>query len=138
MNIEELRTELMKMKKENPEKSKVLTSIFSLVQLIAKEDGNRSVTESDIVSAAKKELKMGHQSKDSGAPFNPFVFEVCESFLPKVMTESETRIAVETIISTLDEKTVKMMGKVMSQLKETYGSALDAQLTSKIVKECLS
>ena len=79
MTIKELRMDMMKSKKTDPERAKVLQAVLGAAQLIAKEDGNREATDKDIVAAAKKEMKMAQQSKDAGAPFNPITFEVCES-----------------------------------------------------------
>ena len=138
MNIAQLRTKMMKSKKDNPQMSNVLQSILATAQLIAKEDGNRETVEGDIIAAAKKEIKMAQQSKDAGAPHNPMTFEVCAEFLPKTMSVDETKNAVTEIISIMPEKSMKMMGKIMNELKTKYGESLDASLVSKIVKEMLS
>lgn len=137
MNISELRMEMMKTKKSDPEKSKVLQAIFALATLIAKEDGNREVANDDIVAAAKKEMKMCQQSKDSGAPFNPMTFEVCESFLPVYMSETVLKEAIDAIILTFDEKSPKIMGAVMKKLKELYGGKYDSSTASTLVKSSL-
>lgn len=138
MTIKELRMDMMKSKKTNPDRAKVLQAILGAAQLIAKEDGNREANEKDIVAAAKKEVKMANQSKESGAPFNPKVFEVCDEFLPKVMTENETKTAVEVIVNALPEKSMKAMGQVMNTLKSEYGDMVDGSIASKIVKEALA
>lgn len=138
MTIKDLKIDMMKSKKTNPERSKVLSAILNEALLLAKADGNREATEKDIVAAAKRELKMTNQSKDSGAPYNPLAFEVCEEFLPKTLNEEETRKVVEEIIATLPEKSMKMMGKVMGQLKSTYKDTVDGGLASKITKELLN
>jgi uncharacterized protein YqeY len=138
MTIKELRMTMMKSKKTDPERAQVLQAILGAAQLIAKEDGNREPTEKDIVAAAKKEVKMANQSKDAGAPFNPKVFEVCEEFMPKMMTENETQVAVEVIVNALPEKSMKAMGQVMGQLKKEYGDMLDGAIASKIVKASLA
>ena len=137
MDIKELRMDMMRSKKDNPGRSQVLQAILNIAQTIAKEDGNREVTDKDIISAVKKEMKMAQQSKDAGAPFNQMTFEVCEGFLPKTLSEDETRNAVSLIISALPEKSMKMMGKVMGELKATHGESIDSALASKIVKELM-
>lgn len=137
MDIKTLRLDMMKSKKDNPERSKVLQSILNLAQLTAKEDGNREVESKDIVSAVKKEMKMTQQSKDAGAPFNPMTFVVCEEFLPKTIGEVEMKDQIKTLIESLDEKSIKSMGKIMNQLKTKYGDAIDSAVASKIVKEML-
>jgi len=138
MTIKELRMDMMKSKKTNPDRAKVLQAILGAAQLIAKEDGNRDVTDKDIVSAAKKEAKMAQQSKDAGAPYSETTFEVCAEFLPKVMTEDETRTAISVMVNALPEKNPKMMGKIMGQISKEYGDMMDKGLASKIVKEALA
>lgn len=138
MNIKELRMTMMKTKKTDPDRSKVLQAVLSSAQMIAKNDGNRETTDKDIVAAAKKEIKMAQQSKDSGAPFNQMTFEVCDEFLPKTMSEDETRNVIELIVGELPERSMKMMGKVMGSLKANYGDSIDGGLASKIVKESLT
>lgn len=138
MTIKELRMDMMKSKKTNPDRAKVLQAILGAAQLVAKEDGNREPIDKDIVTAAKKEMKMTQQSKDAGAPFNPLAFDVCAEFLPKTMNENETRVAIEVLIGKLPEKSPKMMGKIMGQISKEYGDLMDKGLASKIVKETLA
>jgi len=137
MNISELRLSMMKAKKDAPERAKVLQAILATAQLIAKEDKNRDATEADIVSAAKKELKMAQQSKDAGAPFNPETFGVCADFLPKMLTVDETKVVISTLVNSLGEKNPKMMGKIMGELTKQYGDSIDKGLCSSILKELL-
>ena len=138
MTIKELRIEMMKTKKTNPERAKVLVALLSSAQLIAKEDGNREATSKDIIKAAKKENKMAEQSKAAGAPFNPLTFEVCSNFLPKMMADYEVELAIESILNNYPEKSMKIMGKVMGQLSKEYGDSLDKGLASKKLKEFLT
>jgi len=60
------------------------------------------------------------------------------TFLPKVMSESETKVVVEVIINTLPEKSIKMMGKVMKTISNEYCDLIDKGIASKIVKEALA
>ena len=138
MDIKELRMDMMRSKKDNPERSRVLQAVLNLAQLTAKEDGNREPEAKDIISAVKKEMKMAQQSKDAGAPYNPMTFEVCESFLPKTLSADETRTLATVIINALPEKNMKAMGKVIGALKASHGEAIDSALASGIVKELLN
>jgi uncharacterized protein YqeY len=138
MTIKELRMDMMKSKKANPDRAKVLQAILGAAQLIAKEDGNRDATDKDIVNAAKKEIKMAQQSKDAGAPFNPLTFDVCGEFLPKMMNERETEMAVDAAVRALPEKNMKAMGQIMGQLSKEYGEMLDKGIASKFVKAALA
>jgi len=141
MELKELRMDMMKSKKTNPERAKVLQAILGVSQLIAKEDGNRDVTAEDIVMATKKEVKMATQSKDAGAPYSEMTFTVAEEFLPKLMNNDELKIAVETIVDGLvkggEVKSPKLMGSVMKLLKTYYTDLYDGRAASGIVKAAL-
>lgn len=137
MTLTELRTDMMKSKKSDPERAKVLQAILAAAQLIAKEDGNRDVTEQDIVTAAKKESKMAKESKASGAPYSEKTFEVCAPFLPKMLSEDETKTVISVMVGALPEKSPKMMGQIMGTLTKEYGDTIDKGIASKFLKEAL-
>ena len=141
MELKELRMTMMKSKKIDPERAKVLSALLSTSQLIEKENKNRSVTKEDIELAAKKEMKMATQSRDSGAPYSEMTFTVCEEILPKLMSEDELKVTVETIVSSLvkggQDKSPKLMGSVMGKLKSEYSGLYDGKMASQIVKASL-
>ena len=141
MELKELRMDMMKSKKSNPDRAKVLQAVLGIAQLIAKEDGNRDVTPTDIVTAAKKEAKLAQQSKDAGAPYSEATFTVTAEFLPKLMTDNELKVTVETIVSGLvkagGEKSPKLMGSVMKILKSEYTDLYDGRAASGVVKASL-
>ncbi len=141
MELKQLRMDMMKSKKSNPERAKALQAILGAAQDIAKNDGNRDVTEADIINAAKREAKMAQQSKDAGAPYSETMFVVTAEFLPKLMTEGELKVTVETIVSGLvkagGEKSPKLMGQVMGKLKAEYTDLYDGRAASGIVKAAL-
>ncbi|MBU0555531.1 MAG: GatB/YqeY domain-containing protein [Alphaproteobacteria bacterium] len=63
--------------------------------------------------------------------------EVIESFLPKQMSEDETRAAIESIKAEVGASSVKDMGKVIALLKERHGTVLDMSKASGLVKAAL-
>jgi Uncharacterized conserved protein len=63
--------------------------------------------------------------------------EVIESFLPKQMSEDETRATIESIKAEVGASSVKDMGKVMALLKERHGTVLDMSKASGLVKAAL-
>ncbi|MCW2369250.1 uncharacterized protein YqeY [Sphingobium sp. B11D3D] len=63
--------------------------------------------------------------------------EVIEGFLPKQMSEDETRAAIEAIKVEVGASSVKDMGKVMAVLKERHGTVLDMSKASGLVKAAL-
>lgn len=63
---------------------------------------------------------------------------VIEEFLPKMMSEEETRAAIEAIKAETGAASMKDMGTVMGELKSRHGAVLDGKLASGLVKAALS
>ena len=63
---------------------------------------------------------------------------VIETFLPKQLSEPETKSAIQLIKADLGAGSIKDMGKVMAELKARHGSQLDMGKASGWVKEALS
>ncbi len=136
MNIQELRKTMMLAKKNDPEKSTVLGMLLDAAQKLAKADGNRQAEEKDILAAAKRELKMAHQSIDAGIDVGNTV-AILEVFIPRTKSVEETQSIVDALITKLPEKNPKLMGQVMGRLKKEYGDELDMGITSQMVKNGL-
>ncbi len=136
MNIKELRKSMMLAKKTDPEKSTILAMLLDATQKLAKADGNRDPEEKDLLTAAKRELKMANQSIDAGIDVGNTV-AILEVFIPKTKNREETQSIVDALIAELPEKNPKLMGKVMGTLKKEYGDELDMGIASQMVKEAL-
>jgi uncharacterized protein YqeY len=63
---------------------------------------------------------------------------VIERFLPAVMSDDETRAAIEAIKAELGASGMKDMGRVMAELKSRHATALDMAKASGLVKAALS
>lgn len=63
---------------------------------------------------------------------------VIECFLPKQMSEDETRTAIQELVASLGASSVKDMGKVMAALKSQYAGRLDMTKASAAVKDALT
>lgn len=60
-----------------------------------------------------------------------------ERFLPQKMSETETAMAIESVIKELGASTIKDMGKVMAALKERYAGRMDFAKVGQQVKQKL-
>ena len=63
---------------------------------------------------------------------------VIERFLPAVMSEDETRAAIEAIKGELGAVGMKDMGRVMAELKARHAANLDMAKASGLVKAALA
>ena len=64
--------------------------------------------------------------------------EILSSYLPKQMTEEETKKTCADIINSTNASSIKDMGKIMGELKKNYSDTLDFSLAGKVLKELLS
>lgn len=62
---------------------------------------------------------------------------VIESFMPKQLSEAETRAAVEAVMKEIGASSVKDMGKVMAELKKRYAGQMDFGQVGAIAKSLL-
>jgi uncharacterized protein YqeY len=63
---------------------------------------------------------------------------VIEEFLPQMMSEEETKAAIDAIKAETGASSMKDMGAVMGALKAKHGAVLDGKLASTLVKAALS
>jgi len=63
--------------------------------------------------------------------------EVIERFLPRQMSEEETKAAIDAIVAETGAASVKDMGRVMALLKERHATELDMSKASALVKAAL-
>ena len=64
--------------------------------------------------------------------------EVMSEYLPKQLSEDDTKKLCEEVINKINASSLKDMGKVMSELKKNHSDSLDFSLAGKIIKEILN
>ena len=64
--------------------------------------------------------------------------KIIESFLPKQISEEETKRICKEIIKSLGSSSIKDMGKIMGQLKQKYSESIDFSKANIIVKGLLN
>jgi uncharacterized protein YqeY len=64
--------------------------------------------------------------------------DILTSFLPKQLSEEETKKICEQIISKTGAASIKDMGKVMSTLKKEYSDEIDFAKAGSLIKELLN
>ena len=64
--------------------------------------------------------------------------EILSSYLPKQMSEEETKKICSEVINSTKASSIKDMGKVMGELKKNYSDTLDFSLAGKVLKELLN
>ena len=128
MTIIELKKKMMKAKKEDKVKANALMMLVDTAQKIAKEK-NEEVNEKHIIEAAKKLAKMAKESIDAGIEEAKKELTVYEEFLPRMLSEEETKEVIKKII---DEIGGKNIGEIMKRLKQR--GDVDMALANRIIK----
>ena len=64
--------------------------------------------------------------------------KIIDSFLPKQLSEEETKKICKEVIESVGASSVKDMGKIMGSLKQKYSDSLDFSKVNIIVKGLLS
>ena len=135
-------------------KDKTSVSTFRLILAAIKERdiANRSggkkeeIKDQEIIKVLRK---MRKQRQESAALYKkggrPELFEVEEAeiriidtFLPKQLSEEETKKICKEIIETVGASSIKDIGKIMEQLKQKYYDSVDFSKVNTIVKDLLS
>tara|TARA_B100001123_G_scaffold290321_1_gene323648 strand:- start:209 stop:670 length:462 start_codon:yes stop_codon:yes gene_type:complete len=63
--------------------------------------------------------------------------KIIDSFLPKQLSDEETKKICKEIIKSLGASSLKDMGKIMGSLKQKYSDSIDFSKVNVIVKELL-
>ena len=65
-------------------------------------------------------------------------FNILSSFLPKQMSNDETKKICSEIVKSTGANSIKDMGKVMGELKKNYSDSLDFAKAGTFIKELLN
>ena len=143
--LEQMKKDNLNARKEkDTTTSNLLSVLIAEIEKGAKDDGNREVNNKDILAALKKFSKGAKESitalEKAGRDTSQVKqeIEILERYLPKQMSETELRKAIATIVEVLTEKSPKMMGKIMAELKAKHEGSYDGKMASQIAKEFLS
>ena len=64
--------------------------------------------------------------------------EILSNYLPKQLSEEETKKLCSELINKLGANSIKDMGKIMGELKKNHSNNVDFSLAGKALKELLS
>jgi len=106
----------------------------------------KDTDDEDIKKLLKKMIKQRNESIDVYKKNNRHdLFEIeknevdiMSKYLPKQLSEEDTKKLCEEIIKKLNASSVKDMGKVMGELKKNNADSVDFSLAGKIIKEILN
>ena len=134
------------------DKSKISTYRLILSSIKDLDISNRSgpnkkeTDDEDIKKLLKKMLKQRSESIDIYKKNNrkdlleveQNEYKILTEFLPKQLSEDETKKICTEIISKLGASSVKDMGKIMSELKKTHTDEIDFSKAGPMIKDLLN
>lgn len=135
---------LMAMKNSDKFKVSVLRMLKSAIQA-EKINAKNELTDENIIAIIKKQVK---QRTDSILEYEKYnrpdmvatlkqEIKILEEYLPKQLSEEETKEAVKKIMSNYPDATIKDMGKIMKEAYSSLGSVADMSEVSKLIRNSL-
>ena len=145
--IENKLNEALKAKDKNTYPTlRLIVSAMKDVEIAGRSKGQKEITDSDITVILKKMIKQRNEScevyKKAGRTElfenEKKESEIISTFLPKQLSEEETRKICQEVIKSVGASSMKDMGKVMGALKAKHADSLDFSKVNSIIKEFLN
>ena len=144
--IEEMLNKALKEKDKNiyPTLRLIVSSIKD-AEIANRTKENKEILDSDITTILKKMIKQRNEScevyKKAGRTElldnENKEIGVINTFLPKQLSDEETKNICEEVVKSVGATSMKDMGKVMGMLKSKHSDTLDFSKVSPIIKELL-
>ena len=145
--IEEKLNQALKAKDKNTYPTlRLVVSAIKDAEIAVRTKGQKEMSDSDITAILKKMIKQRNESCEvyKKAGRNELLenetkeIEVINAFLPKQLSEEETKKICADVVKSVGASSMKDMGKVMGALKSKHSDTLDFSKVSSIIKELLS
>ena len=145
--IEEKLSEALKAKDKNTYPTlRLVVAAIKDAEIASRTKDQKEVYDSDLISILKKMIKQRKEScevyKKAGRSElldnETKEIEIISAFLPKQLSEEETKKICEEAIKSSGASSMKDMGKVMGLLKSKYADSLDFSKVSSIIKSLLN
>ena len=144
--IEERLNKALKEKNKNIYPTlRLVVSAIKDTEIANRSKSKKEITDSDITAILKKMIKQRNEScevyKKAGRTElldnENKEIGVINTFLPKQLSDEETKNICEEVVKSVGAASMKDMGKVMSVLKSKHSDTLDFSKVSPIIKELL-
>ncbi len=145
--IEDKLNEALKAKDKNTYPTlRLIVSSIKDAEIANRSKDQKEITDTDITAILKKMIKQRNESCDvyKKAGRTELLenetkeINVINAFLPKQLSEEETKKICEEVIKSVGATSMKDMGKVMGNLKSKYSDTLDFSKVSGIIKGLLN
>ena len=125
---------------------RLIVSAIKDAEIAARTKGQKEIKDADITGILKKMIKQRNESsevyKKAGRTEllenETKEIDVINTFLPKQLSEEETKKICEEVIKSVGASSMKDMGKIMGVLKSKHADTLDFSKVSEIIKGLLN
>ena len=125
---------------------RLIVSAIKDAEIAARSKGQKEIKDADIRGILKKMIKQRNESsevyKKAGRTEllenETKEIDVINTFLPKQLSEEETKKICEEAIKSVGASSMKDMGKIMGALKSKHADTLDFSKVSEIIKGLLN
>ena len=144
--IDDKLNEALKAKDKNTYPTlRLVVSAIKDAEIAARSKDKKEIKDSDIISLLKKMIKQRNEScevyekagRTELLENEKKEIAVISLFLPKQLSEEDTKKICKDIIKTVGATSMKDMGKVMGVLKSKHADTLDFSKVSSIIKGLL-
>ena len=145
--IEEKLNQALKSKDKNTYPTlRLVVSAIKDAEIAGRTKGQKEMSDSELTAILKKMIKQRNESCEvyKKAERKELLenelkeINVISTFLPKQLSEEETKKICEEVIKSVGATSMKDMGKVMGVLKTKYAETLDFSKVSTIIKGLLN
>ena len=145
--IEDKLNEALKAKDKNTYPTlRLIVSAIKDAEIAGRSKGQKEIKDSDITGILKKMIKQRNEScevyKKAGRTElldnETKEINVINTFLPKQLSEEETKKICAEVIKSVGASSMKDMGKVMGALKSKHADTLDFSKVSGIINGLLN
>ena len=125
---------------------RLIVSAIKDAEIAGRSKGQKELKDSDIISLLKKMVKQRNEScevyekagRKELLENEKKEITVINSFLPKQLSDEETKKICEETIKSVGASSKKDMGKIMGALKSKHSDSLDFSKVSSILKGLLN
>ena len=125
---------------------RLIVSAIKDAEIANRSKEKKDMSDKDITAILKKMIKQRNEScevyKKAGRTelldSETKEIEVINTFLPKQLSDEETKKICEEVVKSVGAVSMKDMGKVMGALKSKYSDTLDFSKVSSVIKELLN
>ncbi len=145
--IEDKLNEALKAKDKNTYPTlRLVVSAIKDAEIAGRTKGQKEILDSDITAILKRMIKQRNESCEvyKKAGRNELLenenkeIQVINTFLPKQLSEEDTKKICEEAVKSSGASSMKDMGKVMGVLKSKHADTLDFSKVSSIIKKLLN